>query len=388
MEVESPAGGRPQQRDPEHQTRPKPCGEMGAGEHPCAASPVSRGVPCGPHAPGERGDWATAVGDDSPCSESTSEYLTPAGSLFSLEFYCSTLEVFPSEQLQAAAEEEPSRPTSSGSSSSQQRQEETVCPDTASLSPSAVEELPDTAPPSPTPVEEKLPDTEPTSPEEEEELPVARIVDVPGQRVDFRNTPSTLSPLSSRGYSLSQEYRNLADEGSSCDASSSDIRSSSSGQHRGAFYSPGSPLFVCASLSSEGCPSLSPSSPAAPPRREPSLAESTFELERRLVEDPLATRVKRRTPRRRGRRLWASLWAGLRRRFQRWSLVRRQRKQRRQGGSLLRQSQNMTAQVDREDEDDITSSDEFYTDSARWNVRKLYQRFVSCLHAVTARRGS
>ncbi|KAH9373947.1 hypothetical protein HPB48_001123 [Haemaphysalis longicornis] len=308
MEVESPAENRPQQLDLEHQSPPKPCGEMGAGEHPCEESNVARGALCGSHAPGERGDWATAVGDDS-AGESTPEYLTPACSLFSLEFYCSTLEVFSSEQQPAVEEEEPSRP----SSSDEQRKE---CPQLS--------------------------------------------IPQPG-------------------------YRHLTDDGSSCDASSSDLRSSCSGQPRGAsYYSPCSPLFRCTSPSSEDCPS----SPAAPPRGEPSSVQSKVELVRGLEEDPLATHVKRGTSRRRGKQFWASLWTGLRRRFQQWALPRRQRKQRGRVGSLLRSGRHATTHGDREDEDDITSSDEFYSASARWNVRRIYRRFVSCLRVVCARRGS
>ncbi|XP_077548363.1 uncharacterized protein LOC144161597 [Haemaphysalis longicornis] len=380
MEAKSPAGDPHQQPDLEHQTLPKPCGEIGAGEHPCA-SPVSRGAQWGLHAAGERGAWATTAGDDSP-SEITPEYLTPAGSLFSLEFFCSTLEVFPSEQQQAVeSAEESSRPTSSN----QQRQGETACPDTASPSPSPVdEERPDTASPSPSPVVKELPDTaSPTRSPAEVELPVDRIVDVPGERVDFRNTPSPLPLLSSGGYFPRQGYRNLADDGSSCDASSSDIRSSITGQHWAASYSTGAPL-LCASPSSDGCASAH----ATPPSGEPSSMRSTVELEERLEEAPLETHIEQQSPRRRYRQLWASLWTGLRRLFQQLAPGHHQQKEREQVESFLRPGRHGIAQSNWEDEDDTASSDMFYTPGSRWSVRRLYQRFVSCLHAVSSRRGS
>lgn len=297
------------------------------------------GQPPWPYPSGEGGDVdANQSQAESDISLST-EYLTPAGSLISLDF-CSTFDVFPWEGDDAESSPPP-------------RSAETSTSTASVLSPPSGEEERD---------------------DEADEQPVARILDVSGQRVDFRTTPSVASLLSDsstksaqRSYFLVQGYQSL---------SNSDSSDRSSSTSSGSSY----------------VPSTSPTPPQTPVRtvRDASVL-STSKLLRQWLEDPLEPRIE---PRRRP--TWTRLWAGLRKNLQQMVKCRRDRagRRRRAGRDLGRRRRDAGRKLcndgqrasSRHHVDEVfnnVSSDEFYTAGARWwHVRRIYQRCVSYLHAL------
>nr|XP_054920171.1 uncharacterized protein LOC129381384 [Dermacentor andersoni] len=325
--------------------KPPSCTTSGGGDE--YGRTTVPGQPPWPYPSGEGGDVeADQTQAESDVSLST-EYLTPAGSLLSLDF-CSTFDIFPWEGDEA----EPSPPP---------RLAETSTSTASVLSPPSGEEERD---------------------EEADEQPVARILDVSGQRVDFRTTPSAASLLSDsstksaqRGYFVVQGYQSLSNSDSS-------DRSSSSGST----YAPST--------------SASPTPPRTPVRAvHDASVLSTSKLLKQWLEDPLEPRIE---PRRRP--TWARLWAGLRGHLQQMVKCRRDRAGRRRlagrdlgrrrrdagraGRKLCSDGQGASSRHNVDEAFNNVSSDEFYTAGARWwHVRRIYQRCVSYLHALWCWRG-
>lgn len=207
--------------------------------------------------------------------------------------------------------------------------------------------------------------------------PVARILDVSGQRVDFRTTPSAASLLSGtsstksaqRGYFIVQGYQSLSNSDSS-DRSSNATTTTSSGSS-----------YVRST-------STSPTPPRTPVRVVDASVLSTSKLLKPWLEDPLEPRIEQRP-----RPTWVRLWAGLCVRLQRLLKCRRDpagRRRRRAattGRRPCRAGQRAGLRRNADDVFNNVSSDEFYTAGTRWwDVRRIYQRCVSYLHALWCRR--
>ncbi|XP_077499599.1 uncharacterized protein LOC144110502 isoform X2 [Amblyomma americanum] len=339
-----------------------PCVGTGGGDECGPPSEVERWPLC---PPGECGD-VTADGAppydvvdraEEAFSDSVSaEYLTPAGSLHSLEF-CSTLDMLAEEEVveEKRDEDEQEQPSPPGGD---------VTPATPTSSSSCSASRP----------------ASPSLDEEERDEPVARILDVCGQRVDFRNTPSALSLLSDassiqRSYFLGQGYRSLA----SSSSSSESIDSSAEASTTSSCSRPATIGVNSSSSNSSGADARSCRSAGQP---GPLSSLSSGKLMLPWLHDPLEPRIKQRR-----RPAWTRLWTAFCRRMRQWTLRRRhgRRKRRANDGS---QRLCDEVQAGTKDDDYNVSSDEFYTVTARWDIRRLYQRCVSYLHVLWCRNGS
>ncbi|XP_075739815.1 uncharacterized protein LOC142785262 [Rhipicephalus microplus] len=285
----------------------------------------------------------------SDVSQST-EYLTPAGSLLSLDF-CSTFDIFPWEEEDAETEQIPLRPRSADTSTSH-----------ASI----------------------LSQTSKTAGEKEDEQhPAARILDVSSQRVDYRTTPSTTSLLSSTSSTRSTQKDYIAQGYHSLSNSDSSDR-----------FSDG----TTTTSGSSYVQSTSPTPPRTPVRVVDPSVLSTSKLLKPWLEDPLEPRIEQRP-----RPTWVRPWAGLCVRLQRLLKCRRDPagRRRRTGGRWYfgRQRRNAATNTTPcragqqeglgRNADDVfnVSSDDFYTGGTRWwDVRRIYQRCVSYLHGLWCRR--
>lgn len=285
----------------------------------------------------------------SDVSQST-EYLTPAGSLLSLDF-CSTFDIFPWEEEDAENEQIPLRPRSADTSTSH-----------ASI----------------------LSQTSKTAGEKEDEQhPAARILDVSSQRVDYRTTPSTTSLLSSTSSTRSTQKDYIAQGYQSLSNSDSSDR-----------FSDG----TTTTSGSSYVQSTSPTPPRTPVRVVDPSVLSTSKLLKPWLEDPLEPRIEQRP-----RPTWVRPWAGLCVRLQRLLKCRRDPagRRRRTGGRWYfgRQRRNAATNTTPcragqqeglgRNADDVfnVSSDDFYTGGTRWwDVRRIYQRCVSYLHGLWCRR--
>ncbi|XP_065304912.1 uncharacterized protein [Dermacentor albipictus] len=200
--------------------------------------------------------------------------------------------------------------------------------------------------------------------DEATEKPVARILDVSGQRADLRITRSAASLLSDsstksaqRGYFVVQEFQSFIN------SDSSDHWSSFSG---GSIYAPSS--------------SASHNPARTPIRVVPDASVlSTSKLLKQWVEDPLDPCME---PRRRP--TWARLWAGLRRHLQQMVKCCRDCAGRRK---LCSDGQGLSS---RHNVDEVVNNvilDEVNSACARWWHVRIYQRCVSYLHALWCWRG-
>ncbi|KAL1474940.1 hypothetical protein MTO96_020406 [Rhipicephalus appendiculatus] len=275
---------------------------------------------------GEGGDVAADQSRaESDVSQST-EYLTPAGSLLSLDF-CSTFDIFPWEEEDAEGEPIPPPPRSAETSTSRA---------------SVLSQSPKTA-----------------GEEDDEEHPVARILDVSGQRVDFRTTPSTASLLSGtsstkstqRDYLIVQGYQSLSNSDSSDRYSNATTTTSGSSYVRST--------------------STSPTPPRTPVRVVDPSVLSTSKLLKPWLEDPLEPRIEQRP-----RPTWGAR-----------SCLGRRRRDAATGTTPCRAGQRAGFRRNADEVSNNASSDDFYTAGTRWwDVRRIYQRCVSYLHALWCRR--
>lgn len=334
----SVAAEQPQHPELQQKASLKPRGEMGAGEPPYMP-PLARGAlrPC---SPGECGDWEAMAADDSRIGSTTTttEYLTPDSSFFSLELFYSTLENLPGDQPPAesprVSEKQPPELPWESSDKAQEVGAERC-------------------------------DTWPVPLANKEGL-VTQIGGELGLPIDVRNMPSPASLLSCSSVCfLGKAYRHLNDDGGSYSDVSASCGGGPSTQQQSASDGGGS-------LSSGGH-----SSPA-PHHGVLSSTQSSMELVPRIEEDAPVAHIKQPRQKRHGRHLWVSLWAGLRRRLQQWTL-RRRRKVSGQGTRLLQHGQATHKGAQGGGSRNNSNSNEPSMS------RSLYNRFVSYLRMAAGR---
>ncbi|XP_070384407.1 uncharacterized protein [Dermacentor albipictus] len=283
--------------------------------------------------------WSYPSGEDGDVEANQSQAesgLAPAWSLPSLDVRC-TVDIFPWEGDEA----EPSPPPLSIEMSTST---------TSVVSPSSGEQEGD---------------------DEDDEQPMARVLDVSGQRADFRTTPSAASLLSDFVF---QGYQSLR--------SSEHLSSRSSGSSYGPITS------------------ASPTPPQTHVRvLHDAFLLSTNKFLEQWLESPLEPRIE---PRRRP--TWARLWAGLRGNLEQMvkcfrdragrrhlagrNLGRRRRDASRAGRELCSDGQGEGSGHNMDEVFTNVSSDDFYMAGAWcWHVRRIYQRCVAYLHALWCWRG-